>query len=148
MTPVRIQRSRVKGCSAPIATESRPITPVRLQRKRTKGFRLTSPNGLPILCVSRPSRWGNPVSVSPSMSIEHVVEFYGRYLENLIRNYRPNCDPQYRGLNVADLRGCNLACWCGLCPKHAAGKPFDELCADCAPCHADPLGVAANRRTT
>lgn len=35
-------------------------TPVRIQRSRAKGSRLVSPNGLPVVCVSRPGRWGNP----------------------------------------------------------------------------------------
>lgn len=43
------------------------------------------------------------------------------------------------------LRGKNLACWCGLCDRHKDGKPFDETCTDCQPCHADPLGRLANR---
>ena len=43
------------------------------------------------------------------------------------------------------LRGKNLACWCHLCARHATtGKPLDEPCADCAPCHVDPLGEIAN----
>ena len=26
------------------------------------------------------------------------------------------------------------------------GKPLGEPCPDCAPCHADPLGIVANRK--
>lgn len=35
-------------------------TPIRIQRSRAKGARLVSPNGLLIVCVSRPSPFGNP----------------------------------------------------------------------------------------
>ena len=36
--------------------------PVRIQSKRTKGFNLqdASPNGLPVVYVGRPTKWGNP----------------------------------------------------------------------------------------
>ena len=44
---------------------------------------------------------------------------------------------------LPDLRGRNLACWCRLCARHKNGKPFDEYCPDCAPCHADVLGRIA-----
>lgn len=47
---------------------------------------------------------------------------------------------------LSELRGKNLACFCPLCDRHrAAGKPLNEHCPDCAPCHVDPLGKAANR---
>ncbi len=39
-------------------------TPVRLQRSRAKGSRLTSPNGLPVKCVTRGTKWGNPFRVN------------------------------------------------------------------------------------
>ncbi|MGE7153115.1 DUF4326 domain-containing protein [Methylorubrum rhodesianum] len=45
---------------------------------------------------------------------------------------------------LPSLRGKNLACWCALCPEHAAGKPFGIHCCDCSPCHADVLGGLAN----
>ncbi|QAY96667.1 hypothetical protein CWB41_13800 [Methylovirgula ligni] len=46
---------------------------------------------------------------------------------------------------IGELRGRNLACWCRLCPRHAAtGKPLDEPCPDCVPCHTDVLGARAN----
>jgi len=34
--------------------------PVRLQRSRAKGAKLMSPNGLPVVCVTRPGVFGNP----------------------------------------------------------------------------------------
>lgn len=108
-------------------------SPVRLQRSRAKGSRLTSPNGLPIVCVGRPSKWGNPLSANEAVgrTKEDAVRFFRTYIEKAIASYRPNCDPQYRGLNINELRGKNLACWC---------KPGE-------PCHADVLLELANKPT-
>lgn len=39
-----------------------------------------------------------------------------------------------------ELTGKHLACYCKLCPKHANGKPLNESCADCKPCHVDVIG--------
>ena len=58
----------------------------------------------------------------------------------------------YRGVDpipthsdiIKNLRGKDLACWCGLCVAHKDGKPFGEACLDCDPCHADVLGEIAN----
>ncbi len=101
--------------------------PLRIQRKRTKGWRM--PNGA--VYVGRPSKWGNPMSVDPAVgrTLGDVMKFFRAYAENFITNYRPNCDPQYRGLNIQELRGKQLACWC----------PLDK------PCHADILAELANR---
>jgi len=44
----------------------------------------------------------------------------------------------------SELAGKDLACWCRLCDRHRDGKPLDENCPDCAPCHVDPLGKIAN----
>ncbi len=105
-------------------------TPVRLQRSRVKGSRLVSPNGLPIVCVTRPGKWGNPVRVGDVItyagekkqrveSAEEAVEHY-RSIANWIRINEPE--------RLDELRGKNLACFCPL------GKP----------CHADVLLALAN----
>ena len=89
--------------------------PVRVQRKRTKGFRLqeASPNGLPVVYVGRPSKWGNP--------------FHDNYhtQDYLIRQYRMWVTSRlYDDAHFLDpLKGKNLACWCSLSE----------------PCHADVL---------
>jgi len=88
--------------------------PVRIQLQRKKGWRLP-PN---TVSVARPHKWGNPFSVT----------MYGRNLA--LNNYRRHL----RGLltigalNLAELRGKNLACWC---------KPGEA-------CHADVLLEMAN----
>ena len=101
--------------------------PLRIQRKRTKGWRM--PEGA--VYVGRPSKWGNPMSVNLAVgrTLDDVMKFFRAYAEKFIANYRPNCDPQYRGLNIEELRGKQLACWC----------PLDK------PCHADILAELANR---
>ena len=113
--------------SSQMAARARPV-PVRLQRSRAKGSRLVSPNGLPVVCVSRPSKWGNPFPFDATSSMEKQrlraasVERFeyellhgGRKLAFTVEDVR------------RDLRDKNLACWC----------PLDE------PCHADVLLTVA-----
>ena len=100
--------------------------PVRLRRSRARGARLTSPNELPIVCVSRPSRWGNPfsealASAAPSAKKDLRAESVARFRRALLDG------DLALGFDTEDvrraLRNKNLACWC----------PLDE------PCHADVL---------
>ena len=129
--------------------------PVRIQRKRTKGFSLqaASPNGLPVVYVGRPTKWGNPFRVGQTCytgkaaifplptnaavgklvangilvatccaSAEMAVEWYRQWLRAAI-------DPKCRNpLDLSELRGKNLACFC----------PLDQ------PCHASVLLKLAN----
>ena len=95
--------------------------PTRIQRKRTKGWRM--PDGA--VCVSRPSRWGNPYRVGAPhpdhgwpMSGAEAVECFRRWYEQHMNDRL-----------LAPLRGKDLACWC----------PLDQ------PCHADVLLELANR---
>ncbi len=95
--------------------------PRRIQRQRVKGWRMP-PN---TKYVGRPSKWGNPYRVG------HIVNgmligrsaaqnyYRGTWLFLLQRQY---------GLDITELRGKDLACWC----------PLDE------PCHADVLLEIAN----
>lgn len=125
--------------------------PIRIQRKRTKGFKLqdTSPNGLPVVYVGRPTKFGNPFF--------HAQRFVG--LEASLRCYRDAANGIFDPSNLKgmpdgpfyvacedfkewirqfsdgpvdaikrELRGKNLACWC----------PLDQ------PCHADVLLEIAN----
>lgn len=105
--------------------------PVRIRRSRAKGARLSAPNGLPIVCVSRPSRWGNPFSAGlgaekparkPALRAASVLRFRRALLAE--DGSLPFTIEQVR----RDLRGKNLACWC----------PLDQ------PCHADVLLEIAN----
>jgi hypothetical protein len=87
------------------------VEPVRLQRSRRKGYRLPSPNGLPIVYVGRPTKWGNPYRDGQP---DELVRLYRSYLSE-----RPDLIEAAK----KELRGKNLACWCPI------GSP----------CHADVL---------
>jgi ribosomal protein L34 len=110
------------------AIEMQP-TPARIQRKRTKGFNLqaASPNGLPVVSVCRPGKWGNPHKISDhDGDVSEVVRMDKVDLVNLVLKDK-NGTPLFYQLN--ELKGKNLACFCGL----------DQ------PCHADPLIRLANQ---
>lgn len=109
----------------------------RIQRKRTKGFKLqdASPNGLPVVYVGRPTKWGNPFLVSELGAKEAVL----RYRECILNNamvYRWIDEIQasieydrfrWMSENIKTLRGKNLACFCSLsCDCHA--DTLLELC--------------------
>ena len=90
--------------------------PVRVQLSRKAGWRLP-PN---TVSVARPSKWGNPFTVAE----------YGRSLA--VANFRNRLIGMdlIGALDLSELRGKNLACWC---------RPHDE-------CHADILLEMANRQ--
>ena len=107
--------------------------PVRIQRSRAKGARLVAPNGLPIVCVSRPSRWGNPFSAAlgtttseakPALRAASVRRFEQALLDG--DGSLPFAIEDVR----RELHGKNLACWC----------PLDQ------PCHAQVLLEVANAK--
>lgn len=84
--------------------------PERIQRMRTKGWKMPANT----VSVTRPGRWGNPFTLQNSGAVSPVLRFA--------------CEVAPL-LDVAELRGKNLACWC------AIG----------AECHADVLLELANK---
>jgi hypothetical protein len=107
------------------------VAPVRIQRSRAKGSRLSAPNALPIVCVSRPSKWGNPFSAAlGTASKAHKASVRAAAVAQFRRALQGG-DPAL-GFGIEEvrkeLRGKNLACWC----------PLSE------PCHADVLLEVAN----
>lgn len=100
--------------------------PVRVQRQRTRGFNLqeASPNGKPVVYVGRPTKWGN----------ENRIEDFGWDVEACLRKYREDIVLLVAEgeLDLSELRGKNLACWCSI----------DE------PCHADVLLELVNDDAT
>ena len=95
--------------------------PVRIQRKRTKGYRLPRNT----IYVGRPSKWGNPFKVGDPL-------FYsdrGMTAYDCRNKYREWLWFGYEALDVNELRGKNLACWCKLSERF---------------CHADVLLEIAN----
>lgn len=112
----------------------------RIQRKRTKGWKIPENT----VYVGRPSRWGNPFTpdmtwndVNPNI-VEMVPEIgHHPVLERVIgidaclRLYHTYIQIGITEgfVNLDELRGKNLACWC----------------KEGAPCHADVLLELANR---
>lgn len=122
-------------------------TLLRIQRRRVKGWRLP-PN---TRCVDRTTEFGNRYMIGER--IEHVdgktylvadagmaVRLHREWLYWQMDKFKTMRD----GLRH-DLGGHNLACFCRLCPDHAAGKPLGVSCTTCAPCHADTYLEAANQ---
>lgn len=86
------------------------MTPVRVQLSRTRGWRMP-PNTVK---VDRSTRWGNPWTAENSGGVHPVMRFA--------------CETAPL-LDLTELRGKNLACWC----------PLENSC------HADVLLENANR---
>lgn len=114
--------------------------PVRIQRKRTKGWKMP-PN---TVCVSRPSKWGNPWTVTDAEDAGYSGEGLRAWCVDLFREWitfdRSSLTRMLNGSegdkraarlveSLPELRGKNLACWC----------PLDQ------PCHADVLLELANK---
>ena len=55
-----------------------------------------------------------------------AVEAFERYV-------RRHGSANYLAAARKELGGMNLACWCRLCPAHAAGKPLGVQCDACEP---------------
>ena len=89
---------------------------IRIQRSRQ--HKQISPNGLPVIYVGRPTKWGNPFDVKTHGRTEAIKKFR----EYLYKN------PLLIEQAKKELSGKNLSCWCKI----------DE------PCHADVLLELAN----
>jgi len=112
------------------------IKPVRIQRSRQ--HKQVSPNGLPIVYVGRPTKWGNPFKVGDN-NVEHIdTESYDfvdivtiKSVAECIEEYEEYIKEQIEeeNLDINELAGKNLSCWCKI------GEP----------CHADILLKLANK---
>ncbi|SKM29003.1 DUF4326 domain-containing protein [Mycobacteroides abscessus] len=113
--------------------------PERIQRKRTAGWR--KPEGA--IYVGRPTKWGSPFVVGAladrrymglveQIVIEdraHSVRLYRDWLANPATCFMTGFYAIHpRLLDLSELAGHDLACWC----------PLDQ------PCHADVLLEIAN----
>jgi uncharacterized Zn-finger protein len=99
--------------------------PVRIQRKRTKGWKMPPET----VCVTRPSRYGNPFRVGDACDIGDGEGYVTLTAERAVRGFREWVERG--GIDrtlLAILRGRNLACFCPI------GSP----------CHADVLLELAN----
>lgn len=112
--------------------------PIRIQRSRQQ--KQVSPNGLPIVYIGRPTKWGNPYKVVGEEghwfvmdeNDEPVLTFNEKpqALNCCIELYREQISHMHNvgTLNIFELKGKNLSCWCKI------GEP----------CHADVLLELAN----
>ena len=120
------------------------IKPVRIQRLRKKGFKLqdASPNGLPVIYVGRPTKFGNPFKLTPDgwimcystnrnildpwiywsaaggFDLSDIVDLYEQWIKGELKQSCLPTPPDY-----SILKGKNLSCFCSL------NKP----------CHSDVL---------
>lgn len=103
--------------------------PLRLQRSRQ--HKQVSPNGLPIVYVGRPTKWGNPFRVVGEDGHWFVVDDdNGEPLVNFdnkkdaiaccVENYKEYISHEHNSgiKNIADLIGKNLSCWCAMVDKN------------------------------
>ena len=86
--------------------------------KRKRGKKLP-PN---TVYVGRPTKWGNRFKVGPTMTAERAASLYASMV------------PYVKSLDFAELKGKNLACWCG---DWKPGEPEID-------CHAVVLLKLAN----
>jgi Domain of unknown function (DUF4326) len=103
--------------------------PVRLHHRRT--VKVFSPNGLPVKCVDRTSRWGNPFKIGKDGTREEIIQKYRTWFltgTDSRKIGRFIVDPQSLRERIHELKGFNLAC----CPADLA-------------CHADFLLEQANQ---
>lgn len=97
------------------------MIPQRIRRSRAKGARLPENT----VCVDRSTKWGNPFVVGKHGTREECVNLYRGLLSGYIcvsSDIAPNLLMAYRAMLVAcrhELKGRNLACWCGPGPCHA-----------------------------
>lgn len=110
--------------------------PRRIQLSRRRGFSLAAVagNGLPVVVVSRPSKWGNPYKVSDYNCCDHDGKPLSRKQALPLQREMAHrdfdawlfCVPAGEKLAAAarkELRGRHLACWC---PLPAKGE--EDLC--------------------
>lgn len=118
------------------------IKPVRLQLSRRKGFNLQQlsrdTNGLEVVNVARPSKWGNPYPVGSVIGALPDGTLVKRDAARAVKDFREYLrhwmwKASENALTPSELRGKNLACWCNI---HVNGNPV--------PCHADVLLSLAN----
>ncbi|MCK9281335.1 MAG: DUF4326 domain-containing protein [Melioribacteraceae bacterium] len=128
------------------------MKPIRIQRLRKKGFNLqkASPNGLPVVYVGRPTKWGNPIKLDNGMiyidagyrrkildpwvyynlgNIDDVLHLYWHILKGTqfqIADLQYWSD-KFKENNIEELRGKNLACWCSISSKCHADVILDLL---------------------
>jgi len=127
-------------------------TAARLQLRRTKGFRLQehseAVNGLPARKVTRPGLFGNIFKVTDTNPASDAVKSFRRFLRTwsdaqIMRSARDEAGSSHPLAGVGlivhrnhirarlwQLRGHNLACFCGLDQPCHADVYLDILATD------------------
>ena len=111
--------------------------PKRIQMTRQRPWRTEHPDAV---IVARPSKWGNPFQVKRHQGRNGWWVLKGNYIlaETPWREVstqvavRLFAERTARHMDLTELAGKDLACWC----------PLDQ------PCHADVLLELANARTS
>jgi hypothetical protein len=129
---------RMKECGFMDDDEVLPaVIPLRIQRSRkTKQI---SPNGLPIVYVGRPGKFGNPFSIfyktgfwvvkDKSTDTQMKTPDKECAVNISVRLYKDYIQAKLKfGFDLSELKGKNLSCWCPIGQK----------------CHADILLSLAN----
>lgn len=93
------------------------MTPIRVQRKRVKGYRLPENT----VSVTRPGKWGNPFKVnaglgtgftSPPHGVKAALELYEKWLNGDFNLVHEKGLPPSKQEIIDNLKGKNLACFC------------------------------------
>jgi Domain of unknown function (DUF4326) len=118
------------------------MKPVRIQRRRTKGFKMPANT----IYVGRPTKWGNPFDTASYRAVILFRDLMEGGSDRIMERHHPTKHYSLGDFVLAqkldavrasiikalpELRGKNLACWCGL----------DRAC------HADVLLQLANGDT-
>lgn len=140
-----------------------PPRPLRMRRSRAKGWNLQAAsfaaNGLLGQAVTRPAAFGNPFTKGGWFRVgargeawrwqwcaPEIAKYDDRFVlitdnATAVALYETMLDRHGPPRGIGELVNHNLFCFCRLCARHAVtGKPLDEDCAECEPCHVDPLG--------
>lgn len=133
------------------------MSPERIQRKRTKGWRTPRCScgcGKPAIYVGRPTKWGNPYapdrySIGFLTGLGGLPVWRAATVAECVATYRHDVacrDPEHiaptiyadhpwtADLDLSELRGHDLMCWC----------PLEDGNGNRVPCHADVLLELAN----
>jgi hypothetical protein len=126
---------------------------LRIKRSRKKGFDLQQEslklNGLPAVCIHRPTKWGNPLKLVGNKifidaryrgegwkyycrgDIYYVIYSYRLLWRGIrfVNNDLQHWSEEFKKLNLNELRDKNLACFCKLS----------------FPCHGDVLLELLNK---
>lgn len=116
-SPLPQEKGRSEDCKGDSMSEMKPV---RIQLKRTKGWKMP----LNTVKVDRSTKWGNPFVPGkpvPFGPLQGRIVEDKRHAFTLYRSFAP-LNPTLIATAKAELRGKNLACWCG------QDDPYEDQC--------------------